>query len=358
VDGTTATLVALPGTIGTAPAPKSLRRLMATPTAPARRRLPPLDLQDPSVILVRWLNFAAIMMVIGVVGFRVLVVPRLTPRGTVNDLAPFSDRTIERAAGLGLTAAAIALVASVSRLYAQQAVVGHGAYMETILNSFWGHIWLFQLATAIVACVAFAMARLAIGDDHRKFAWIAATVAALLLSASPALSGHAIAAPKHRSISVALDIIHVIAAGAWLGGLFAVTIAGIPAAVAVGGSGEAPRSSTLIAALVNAFRPVALVSATMVMASGAVGGWLRLGSLGALIHSGYGRALLIKLGFVALVLAGGAFNWLRMRGTLSQRDAAAPAVAAFRRSAWLELSAGILVIVATAVLVAARPPIR
>jgi len=96
----------------------------------------------------------------------------------------------------------------------------------------------------------------------------------------------------------------------------------------------------------------------MVMASGAVGAWLRLGSIGALIHSGYGRVLLIKLGFVALVLAGSAFNRLRMGGMLSHRDAAAPAVAAFRRSAWLELSAGILVIVATAVLVAARPPIR
>jgi putative copper export protein len=60
---------------------------------------------------------------------------------------------------------------------------------------------------------------------------------------------------------------------------------------------------------------------------------------------------------VILVLAGGAFNWLRMRGALSRREPDHSVVSAFRRSAWAELAAAMLVIAATAVLVAVQPPV-
>lgn len=317
-----------------------------------------MDLESPSIVLARWLNFAGIIMMIGTVAFRTLVVPGVTGQGNVQNNGSFAYRATRGAAKLGLISAAVTLIAGIGRLYAQQAVVGDGVGIRTILHSFWGQIWCVELALALLACLAFAIASSSHGVVGRDRAWIAATMAALLLGATPSMSGHAMGAPEHRSISVALDIVHVIAAGGWLGGLLVVTLVGVPLAVAVAGDDGATGGVSLVAMLVNAFSPFALVFATAVVASGAVAAWLRIGSLAQLFHSAYGTVLLIKLGFVLLVLAGGAFNWLRMRSALSHREAGATAIGAFRRSAWLELSAGILVIVATAVLVATPPPIH
>src|SRR5665213_3095795 len=121
-------------------------------------------------------------------------------------------------------------------------------------------------------------------------------------------------------------MLHVIAAGGWLGGLLAVAVVGVPVALATGDDGEAVGSMSLIASVVNAFSPIALTFAATVVASGAVAAWLRVGSFAQLFHSTYGTVLLIKLGTVVLVLAGGAFNWLRMRGALSHHDSASSTI--------------------------------
>jgi copper transport protein len=208
-----------------------------------------------------------------------------------------------------------------------------------------------------VLCVALALARFSERTNYRNMAWLAAAVAALALGASPALSGHAIAAPEHRNISVALDALHVLAAGGWIGGLFVLAVVGVPAALAGSDRADKTESIVLIARLANAFSPTALVFAAIVVVSGGIAAWLRVGSLARLFDSTYGTVLLIKLGLVVLVLAGGAFNWLRMRGALSRREPDHSVVSAFRRSAWAELVAAMLVIAATAVLVAVQPPV-
>lgn len=317
-----------------------------------------MDVEAPSYVLARWLNFVSLIALIGVIAFRVLVIPRVVARDDVEQFEPFISDAIRRAATLGVIAAVTLLIAGIARLYAQRAVVGAGMDVATILHSFWGHIWLVQTAVAIAGCIAFALARARRNENHEHKAWLAAAVAVLILGAVPAFSGHAMASQEDRSLSVALDIIHVLAAGGWVGSLVALVVAGVPAALALTSDLEAPRSISAIASLVNAFSPIALVFAGIVIVSGLVAAWLRIGSLPLLFRSTYGTVLLIKLAFVMLVLACGAFNWLRMRGALSHQDAESSSIAAFRRSAWLELTAATLVIAATAVLVAAQPPIH
>ena len=321
---------------------------------PATSPVSGMDVEAPSYVLARWLDFVALIVLIGAAAFTLLVLPRVGVQNDADQVADFDGRATRRAATLGLIAGVVFLIASVWRLGAEHAVIGGNLSMGTLLRSFWGRVWIAQFVVAVIVCVAFALAR---ASRRGSGAWLATAIAVLVLAATPALSGHAIAAPGNRVVSVALDAIHVVAAGGWLGGLVVLALVGVPAALSVGGD-SSNGGLSLVARLVNAFSPLALVFAGFVVASGVIAAWMRVGSFAALFHSAYGTVLLIKLGLVVLVLAGGAFNWLRMRGALAHRTTGQSAVGSFRRSAWLELTAGALVIAATAVLVATQPPVR
>jgi copper transport protein len=305
-----------------------------------------MNVEAPSYVVARWLNFVALILVIGVVAFRFLVVPRVP--------GSFGSVAIPRAASLGAFASVAVLIASIWRLFAERAVIG-GVGLGTVIHSYWGTVWQMELSAALLALVVFAIARRS--ESGSTGVWLLAAIAAIVLGAVSAFSGHAIAAPQYRNTSVALDVIHVLAAGSWLGGLCAVAVVGVPAALSVGSANDGAGQVPLIARVVNAFSPVALTCAGAVVITGVLAAKMHIGSFAALFGSSYGKTLLIKLAFVLLVVAGGAFNWLRMRNALSRQSGNA-AINAFRRSAWFELSAGILVIAATAVLVATQPPVH
>lgn len=358
-----ATPIAGAGTITTAS--DSTQPVAASNGSVASDPVDAMDVEAPSYVLARWLNFVALIAAIGVIAFRFLVLPRVASKrdagGIGTDATPifdsFVDRAVVRAASLGLIASMAVLVAAVWRLYAERAVVGGSVSVVTILQSNWGRIWHVQLAAALVACIAFALARRAEKATRGQPSWVVAGLAVIILGASSAFSGHAMAAPQYRNVSVALDILHVLAAGGWIGGLLALSVVGVPVALSVGNAADAPGRLPLVARLVNAFSPVALTLASVVVVSGVIAAKLRLGLVASLFHSTYGTVLMVKLGFVLLVIAGGAFNWLRMRAALSSSTGGST-VSKFRGSALFELVAAILVIAATAVLVATQPPIH
>ncbi|MDQ2890155.1 MAG: copper resistance protein CopC [Gemmatimonadota bacterium] len=317
-----------------------------------------MDVESGAYILSRWLNLVAIITIIGAVAFRVLVVPAVVRGDASGQSAAFAPIAMRAAARLGLLGGGAALIGSAGRLAAERLVAGEGTHVSTLLHTSWGHVWLAQLVLGVAACAAFATAVSAITRRLRLGSWIAAGIVALLIGAAPAMSGHAMGASAYRDASVTLDVVHVLAAGGWLGGLLAVALAGVPAALSVSADTDLAGGLPLIARVVNAFSPTALAFAGCVVVTGGIAGWLRVGSLAQLFSTSYGKTLLIKLALVALVLAGGAFNWLRMRRSLTHYESETAAVMTFRRTAWLELVTGAFVIVATAVLVALQPPVH
>ncbi|MEW5927546.1 MAG: CopD family protein, partial [Gemmatimonadota bacterium] len=106
------------------------------------------------------------------------------------------------------------------------------------------------------------------------------------------------------------------------------------------------------AALVRAFSPVALAGAGIAAATGVASALFHLGAPAELWGTGYGRALLVKLALLALAALAGLRNWRvvtpRLEGDADARD--------LRRTVALEVAAGVLVVLATAVLVALPPP--
>ena len=351
------------GVVGTVPNIKDSSGHVQMGPSAAQIAAAALSVEAPSYVAARWLNFASLLLVIGVVAFRILVVPRVMPRSLERTSFPdrsaegvlFSSLAVRRAAALGAIASVAVLVASVWRLFEERAAIGGGISLQAVLHSYWGQVWHVQAGAAILALVVFVIgSRLERGGGYGV--WMLAAVAALVLGAVSAFSGHAIAVRQYRNMSVALDVLHVLTAGSWLGGLGALVAVGVPVALYIEGETGTTDQTPLLARVVNAFSPVALTCACIVVITGLLAAWMRLGSLSALFGSSYGKILLVKVAFVLLAVAGGAFNWKRMRAMLTKRGDSAART--FRRSAWFELVAAIIVIAVTAVLVATPPPVH
>jgi putative copper export protein len=164
---------------------------------------------------------------------------------------------------------------------------------------------------------------------------------------SPAMSGHATGS-EHFVLSVTLDMLHVAAAGVWVGGLLLVLFAGVPAMKRLtDGDSDAATS-----ALVNSFHPLALFCAPLVVAAGLGTSWLRLGGFDAILGTEYGRTLLWKIALVAMVIAIGAYNAFRARRRLGTPEA----TRRFRYSGMAEIVVAALVLAATTALVVTPVP--
>jgi copper transport protein len=274
------------------------------------------------------------LSVIGATAFGTLILARAS-------LAPeVAANASTRAARIGSIGAAVCLVAGIARLFAQTAAVQNVDAIRLITDTTWGTGWIIQIAASVVALAAFTLA-------HRaNAAWFVAAIATVVLALSPALSGHALSAAL-EPLPIVAHWLHVLAAGGWLGSLFLVLAAGLPA------TALAPDDRARNArALINAFSPPALAFAATLLLTGAFVSWIHLGSLAAMLSSSYGRTLSLKLATLALVVALGAYNFLRAKPDLRDESG----VAKLRRSARAELAFAALVLLVTAVLVATPPP--
>lgn len=302
-------------------------------------------------VVIRWLQFLALLGIIGAVAFRQLVLrfmrnEQSSAGGIVRDTA--RQRMIpaagKAAAHIATGAVLLLAVTEVLRLYAQSYAL-HGAVAvfdpslvgPMLVQTVWGHGWLLELIALVFALVGSRKAQ------HSE-RWGPLTVAAVALAFTPAFSGHASSTPRLLSLAIIADGLHVLGAGGWLGSLLMVVTAGIPAAMRLQGE----ERGSAVADLVNAFSPTALVFAGLVGATGVFAAWLHIGSVAGLWETTYGKTLLVKLAVLSVVAVTGAYNWLRVKPTLGQLEGAHRV----RRSALVELAVGAVVLAVTAILVA------
>jgi putative copper export protein/methionine-rich copper-binding protein CopC len=327
------------------------------PTPPAAHHVvldplgPSFDADSPAYVAVRWVNYIALMGLIGAVAFSFFVVGYLQRRRSLPEHPELAAAARRRAAAVGLGFAGLLAVAAVGRLYAQSLAmhgpdfVLDGERIGMLLRrTVWGWGWLLQAAATVLAGVGLVAARRGVAAG-----WAVAGVAALGLAVTPALSGHAAAMTGATgTLAMVVDTVHVLAAGSWLGSLLVLLVAGIPAALHLGPARRGPA----VAALVHAFSPGALLFAGLLVATGVTATIIHSSSLSALLGSRYGTLLLIKLGIFALVFGTGAYNILRVRPALGDDSG----TRRLRRSAGFELAVGTAVLLVTAVLVATARP--
>ena len=242
--------------------------------------------------------YAALVGLIGASLFVLLLLRRLRALGLGSD--QFAEDAADRARRLALVGAWVLVLATPARLIAQ-AVSVDVERLDGARRDHGGAPGWRRWPGAVAALAALLGAR-----QVAVRRWRIAGAGAVLVAAGFAFSGHAAVGDRiSRSLSIAADIVHLLAAGAWVGTLAAVALAGIPAAM------RAPEGArgAIAAALVNVFSPLALVSAGALAVTGTFAAWEHIGGIGALLHTDYGQALLWKLGAVAVVAAIGAVNW-------------------------------------------------
>lgn len=315
---------------------------------------------SPATRPVRWVELSALVCSLGAVAL--LLGALRTGRGGAAHERFIAD-AVRRVTRLGIAAAAVLLVAAVVRFALEsQALHGGsgGLTAEALARTAsigWGRAWIVSVAAVIVMLSALLRRRHHAGAvDGRAVAPggdLLLGISALGAAVGPAMTGHAAGAATLMPLSVLADWLHVVGASAWVGGVAGLALAGAPAALAQPVGERAPA----MAWLVGAFHALAVPAIALVVLSGILSAWLRVGGWRDLVTSNYGDLVLFKVYLVALTALLGAYHWLRVHPRLVATTADDTHVT--RRLQWtlyLEVAASLVVVAITAALVTTPPP--
>ncbi len=121
------------------------------------------------------------------------------------------------------------------------------------------------------------------------------------------------------AVTLTADLLHLTVAAFWLGGLLGLGLLLRGVRAPAGGSGRASGARPVVRARVDlaaaALARFSTVAAGLVAVLAVTGGllaWRVLGSWGAVVGTGYGRVLLVKVGVVVVVLGVAAVNRFRI----------------------------------------------
>lgn len=132
---------------------------------------------------------------------------------------------------------------------------------------------------------------------------VALAVPLFALALLPSLGGHT-SVQKPVAVLMPMNVLHVLAMAAWLGGV-AVLVLALRAAT----SGVTPEERTpLLASVVGRFSALAGPALAVLLLSGAVQGIIEVASFVALLDTPFGRSVLIKIAVALVILALGAYN--------------------------------------------------
>jgi copper transport protein len=189
--------------------------------------------------------------------------------------------------------------------------------------------------------------------DHRALAALA--LPAAFLAVTPALGGHA--TTQHPVALLApLDVIHVVAMSAWVGGLIALVVAVPTATRAL----DPTERTALLSTTLSRFSAVALASVAALVASGTAQSIVHLRSFGDLVDTAFGRAVLIKTIILVALVGLGALNRQRSLPRLRAAAAAGATPGAvgrvLRTTLRAEVALVVVVLGVTAALVSYPPP--
>jgi putative copper resistance protein D len=218
--------------------------------------------------------------------------------------------------------------------------VSDGTLWTVLTQTRIGFVWIVRL----ILVVFLASWLLSVSPDYKsafRSRWLPIFCAACFMG-SLAWSGHAGGTPGiDGHLHVASDFLHLIAAGAWLGGLLPLTLL-----FASARNAQDPSMPLLVRSVTSRFSTVGLFAVGTLLVTGVVNGAVLVGSLSALLETNYGNWLLSKIGLFAVMVGVAAINRFHLTPLL-------PEVRAIRqlvRNTWIESGLGLIIIVIVSVL--------
>jgi copper transport protein len=298
----------------------------------------------PALLITRWVMFVAVMLSIGLFAMRLVVarpVVRLLPGSSLHAVS----RAAVACSAIGLIAVPVYLDFATAN-DSLRSVFDLGALVPLYRATAFGRAVLDLELCFALFCMA---AWIALWVDRpererRTIAELAAGAGVVLAGAAvllvPGAAGHA-AQTSPRGLSVALDWVHLLSGAVWLGGLVGLFVLwfSVSEKLAPGG----PSRVAVLRVVVPRFSNVAFVSVVVLLASGT-----------ALWQTGYGVAILVKIGLLALAAGLASGNLLRTKPRLvAAREARGEERGTAAAATLRTLVGGEAVVIAGAVLVAA-----
>jgi copper transport protein len=285
--------------------------------------------------VVRWAYFLALALLVGGLGFRLLVIRGPLPRR--------AERRFYVVTGIGAVAVlevgiAAFLLRAEDALQLPFGRLLYGDLSPIVGGTRFGQAFIaMTLGFALVAALLY----LAWLTDVTLFLW-PAFLLGLGFASGLSLSGHSAADAGSSWLSELADWVHLSAATLWMGGLVQLVAVVWPAAP------DLRRVAFL------RFSQLASVLVACLIGAGIYLSVLRLPHLSDLWTQGYGHVLLVKLALVCVALSWGAVHHFVARPALERGDGGI--LTRLPRSLVGESTVAMAVLLAAAVLVDSKPP--
>ena len=297
------------------------------------------------LIAARAVHYASTISLAGVFAFLCFVVgPEMPPR-----LARRLSLVAWLSLGLALCSGAAWLVVVSAQMSGEPlaATLTQGVIGIVLTGTRFGQVWTVR---AVLAVILAALLLTPEGWHGRLWRWSGLVFAAGLL-ASLAWAGHGAATPgAPGNLHLAADLLHLLAAGAWVGSLLPLAL--LLAEARRSGDPGAPAAARR---RVVRFSMLAATSIIILFSAGLVNTWFLAGTVPALIGTEYGHLLLSKIAIFLMMVVFSAVNLLRMTPRLvaatgQRHQPVQAALGHLGRNALIEAALGLCVLGIVAVL--------
>jgi putative copper export protein/mono/diheme cytochrome c family protein len=296
---------------------------------------------------IRFLHYAATVSLEGTFVFWCLIAWPAFSRA--NTAPAFQARLDRRLFGLAWGSLLVALASGAAWLVIVAssmsgmplAAVLQGGVVGTVLTqTHFGEDWILRGALVVVMAVCLAMQ----GRARKHLAGWIGLLAATAFIAGLAWAGHGAATEDvpFDAIHLPADILHLLAAGAWLGALLPLVML-----LAQARRDSSPEAVAVAGTATLRFSTLGLTCVGTLLATGIVNTWFLAGSVPALLGTFYGQLLLVKIALFAAMIAVASMNQRRLPllADVASDDALRlRAVGQVTRNASIEASLGVFVL--------------
>jgi putative copper resistance protein D len=312
---------------------------------------------DYGLVVVRALHFAGTVSTSGVLFFCIFIADPLVGLAERHDVAlEATDSFYSRLRLVFGISLALALISGFAWFFFVVAEIGdrpvRAVFTDdltwTVLSDTeFGRVWALRLM--IGALLALAVCLQGVG---KKPVWLSLGQALLAASfiASLAWAGHAAASPGFQgNVHLASDILHLVAVGAWLGGLLPYLLL----LMACRRIDSLQSQATAITAT-QRFSNLGILAVGTILVTGFVNTWNMVGNVDALVGTDYGRLLLMKIALFLAMVSVATINRLKLSPRLSVGSNSSN----LERNSLIELGLGLVILSIVGALGILSPPMH
>jgi len=310
---------------------------------------------SPNVLVARWVMFLSVMVAIGLFALRMFIARPLMNRVPETNLRPLSVAFVISSV-IGLIAIPVYLDFSTA-IDSLRSVFDVGALVPLFRVTAFGRAYVDMIVCFGLFCIASWITLWLDRPERRRRPIVAlvsvtgAVLSAAAVLAIPGAAGHA-GQTSPRGLSLFFDWLHLASGSVWIGGLIGLLVLWFTLSPA--------RRVAGLSVCVPRFSNVALPSVFALLATGIGATIIHMPTVDALWKTGYGQAIIVKIGILTAAIGLASINRLRSKPRLiaarGDPEQGTPAARLLRRTLAGEAFLVAGAVFAAAVLSSLAPP--